>query len=184
MADKLIYANSDVTLHLVQGKVSSQFGEFEVVEGYNLAAGETLSLDNLASYQKEAVEKGEIPGLELVSESEAKKRAENMEEVKRLLAAAPGTVDVRTMVQIGDDNSFSDHQLSDAERVANHAARAEAEAGEAGPKDQKVTVVGAEEVTAPANAGLETRDDAGDQVQGSGGAEAAASKGSSKKSDK
>jgi hypothetical protein len=178
---KVVYAREDVTLHRVQGTVSSQFGEFEVVEGFNLPAGETVALDELASYQKEAIEGGKVAGAEVVSEKEAAKRQEGVAKVRDLLSRGANTIDVRTSVALGDDGSFSDHLVSDAERVANHAARAEEEAGEAGNSDEKVTVVQSESPDAPSNAGETTRDDLDEQVQGSGGQETAVSK--SKKSN-
>jgi hypothetical protein len=180
MADKLVYANSDATVHVKQGTVESQFGSFEIVEGRNLSVGDSLPLSDLASYQAEAIEAGDVPGLEVVSKSEADKKNAELERVKVLLGQAPGVVNVQTNVALGDDNSFSDHLVSDDERVANHVARAKDEAGES-VSDDKVTVVGAESADSPAASGVHTRDDL-DEVQGAEGAEAAhASKKSAKK---
>src|SRR5687767_14841374 len=106
MADgNLVYANQDTTVHVTQGTVSSQFGEFEVVEGHSLAAGETISLDQLPKYQQEAIKEGKVASVELVSEKEAQNRAENIQKVKALLGQVPGGVDVPFQAQqiLGDD---------------------------------------------------------------------------------
>lgn len=138
MADKkLVYANSDVTVHVAQGKVDSQFGNFEVVEGRNLAVGDTVELDSLPAYQREAIEAGEVEGLEVVSESEAEKRAEQLDKVKALLSGAPGQVDVvhdAAPYLLGDDNSHSDHVVPDEVKRENLAAQAEAESGSGSSK--------------------------------------------------
>lgn len=177
-SDKVLLATSDVTVHKSQGTFESQFGKQEVVEAVVLRPGDTMPVSELAEYQREKLESDGLTGVELVSEKEA---AEKKAQFDALVAAGAGTAGVPLAVQTvglsgpdADDGSFSDHLLSDAERVANHAARAEAEAGEAGPDGDKVTVAGAEEETSPASAGRETgSSDVDEEVQGSGGEEAA-----------
>ncbi len=131
MSDKLVYGNSDVTVHVTQGKVDSQFGNFEVVEGHSLTAGESYPLDKLAEYQQKSIEAGEVPGLEVVSKSEAEKKNADLEKVKQLMGVSSG-VNVQSSVLAGpdaNDNSHSDHQVPDEVKAGNLAAEAEAESG-------------------------------------------------------
>jgi hypothetical protein len=167
--EKLVYANSDHTVHVSSGTVENQFGSFETVEGYNLAVGETFPLSKLAKYQQEAIEAGEVSGLEVVSPKEAASRAEQMAKVKALVSGAPGVQDYRVGVALGDDGSYSDHLVSDVQRVANHAAMAEG--GDA------PVVAGAEEEGSPAFAGrTDDPEVVAEEVVGSGGEEPAAGK--------
>jgi hypothetical protein len=177
MADntgKVLYAGQDVTVHESMGKFETQFGTKEVVNAVVVRTGDTFPYDKLTDYQKEAVDNGELPGVEVLSQDEADKRSA---EVAKLRAFVEGTTTTYATVGLSgpdaQDGSFSDHLLSDAERVANHVARADEEAGEAGPDDQKVTVAGAETDNSPANSGLTTGTDVGEDVQGSAGVEAA-----------
>jgi hypothetical protein len=178
MADntgKVLYAGQDVTVHESMGKFETQFGTQEVVNAVVVRTGDTFPYDKLTDYQKEAADNGELPGVEVLSQDEADKRSA---EVAKLRAFVEGTTTTFATVGLSgpdaQDGSFSDHLLSDDERVANHAARAEKEAGEAGPADQKVTVAGAEGENTPATSGRKTKaSKTGDEVQGSGGAKAA-----------
>lgn len=172
MANKVLLATSDVTVHKLQGEWNGQFGPVENVEAVVLRPGDTIELDALASYQREAAENGDLFGVELVSEKEAQKRQADYAALQDA-ATAGVPLAFQTVTFAGDDGSFSDHLVSDDERVANHAARADEEAGEAGT-DDKVTVAGAESETSPATSGRKTRSrKVSDEVQGSGGEEAA-----------
>lgn len=184
MADKVVYASSDVTLHEVRGSEEVNGNTSYNVDSVNLAAGDSVDFDSLPPYQQEAVEAGKVPGVQVVSKSEADKL--NADRAKFLESLGLGAPDANFQTVDPNDGSFNDHEVSDAERVANHAARAKAEAGEAGPSDEKVTVAGAESDTSPATDGRTTDPDVvAEEVQGTAGADSAAKESKSKsKSDK
>lgn len=189
MANELVVATQDVTLHRSNGELELGDGrKTEDVSAFVLPAGKSVPLSSLAKYQQEQLKSEEgVAGLRVVSESEAKKLAEDAAggNVDPTVAMTAGHVALGPDVSesgVGSDPSFSDHQVADDERVANHVARAKEEAGEAGNDDEKVTVPGAEDETSPATAGRHTRADSGDQVQGSSGADTAVAKKSESKS--
>lgn len=174
--NKVVYANQDVTLHKSQGKFDTAFGTTqEVVEAVVLSAGETFPYDQLTEYQKEAADNGTLAGVEVLSEEEAQKKAEFVAAARAAVAGPTTSFTTQTLTggPEANDGSFSDHLVSDAERVANHAARAEEEAGEAVPEDAEPTVAGADRDNSPATAGRKTRKLDKDEVQGTGGADAA-----------
>lgn len=189
MADKVVYASGDVTLHAVQGSEQVNGNTVYNVEGVTLGVGDSFDYDKLPPYQQEAIDSGKVPGVEVMSADEAaKKSAERAAFLKSIGAGSPD-INFQTVGFAGpdgDDGSYSDHEVSDAQRVANHAARAKAEAGESGPSDEKVTVAGAESETSPATDGRDTDPDVvAEEVQGSGGADSAAKESKNKsKSEK
>jgi hypothetical protein len=168
MADQVVYASGDVTLHV--GTYSEQVNGNEIytVESVVLSAGDTLPLEELPPYQRESVEAGKVPNVQVVSADEA----DRMSAAWRDAQPNPHVVAFNARELGGpdaDDGSFSDHLLEDAERVANHVERGKEEAGEAGP-DNEVTVVGAEEENSPARSGRTTRATVAGEVQGTAGA--------------
>ena len=174
-SDKAVYATSDVTLHVVQGKEELNGNTVYNVESVVLGVGDAIDFDKLPPYQQEAVEAGKVPGVEVVSAKEAEKKSQERADFLKSIGAGSPDINFQTVGFAGpdaDDGSFSDHIVTDAERVANHAARAKAEAGEAGPDDQKVTVVGSDEPTSYAHDGKETSPETvEEEVQGADGKE-------------
>jgi hypothetical protein len=191
MANETVYASQDVTVHKTYGRSVQPNGqEVEDVTAVVLSAGESLPLSDLASYQQDSVKEGKVAGLEVLSDSEAAKRREEVQRFQAMVtgagvSAAPTTnVLGPTPEDVVVDVSFSDHHVSDAERVANHAAAAAELSGESGD-DSKVTVAGAEKEISPANAGRVTDPDlVQEKVQGSAGADAAVGKDEAKAAKK
>jgi hypothetical protein len=182
MANETVYASQDVTVHKTYGRSVQPNGqEVEDVTAVVLSAGESLPLSDLASYQQDSVKEGKVAGLEVLSDSEAAKRREEVQRFQAMVtgagvSAAPTTnVLGPTPEDVVVDVSFSDHHVSDAERVANHAAAAAELSGESGD-DSKVTVANAGRVTDP--------DLVQEMVQGSAGADAAVGKDEAKAAKK
>ena len=137
MSEKVVFASQEVTLHTSQGTYKTAFGaDQHVVESVTLVPGDTVELDKLPDYQQEAVKEGKVPGVEVMSKSEAEKKSE---EVARLRAfveqqsagGTPSFVFPGLSGPDADDGSFSDHLVPDSVRRENHAARGEEEAGSA-----------------------------------------------------
>lgn len=174
--DKVVYVSEDVTLHSVLGSEQVNGNTVYNVESVSLKTGDTFDFNKLPPYQQESVEAGTVPGVEVVSAKKAEELSKARSDFLKSIGAGEPDVNFQTVGFTGpdaDDGSFSDHEVSDAERVANHAARAKAEAGEAGPSDEKVTVVGADSEDSPANDGRTTgSSDVAEEVQGSGAKEA------------
>lgn len=184
--DKVLFVSDDVTLHSVQGSEQINGNTVYNVEAVTLGVGDTFNYDRLPPYQKEAVDAGKVPGVEVVSAKEAQEKQQARADFLQSLGVGSPDINFQAVGFTGpdaDDGSFSDHLVSDAERVANHVARAEEEAGEAGT-DGKVTVAGAESDTSFANAGKTTDPDVTDKVQGTGGEDSASTKESGKSKSK
>lgn len=177
MANEVVFATEDVTVHQKVGESVVAGNAREEVTGVVLSAGDTFPLDSLASYQQEAVKDGKVAGLKVMSESQAKKLTAEVEQARAVAQGAPGVNVFQTVTFTGpdgDDGSFSDHLLADDERAANHAARALSEAGTDVPDDAKLTLPGAESDESPATGGEHTASSTvSDHVQGAGGADAA-----------
>lgn len=184
MADeKYLVAKNEVTLHRLASpvRVSAAGREVVSVNAFVLTPeSDPVKLSELAPYQQEAAEAGELYGVDVVSESEAKKHVENREAVRAQMSGVE-VIEVRPgESSLPVDNSFSDHRVTDTERAENHALRGAEEAGEAGSDDDEgPAVVGSDSEDSPANAGEETRDDVGehsvDPADGKGGAKKASS---------
>ncbi len=132
MSDKVVYASADVTLHTVKGSEEVNGNTVYNVESVVLVPGESLELDKLPPYQQKAVLAGKVPGVQVVSAGEAEKLAASWTD--SLPGPGPSALTFYSQTKTGpdaDDGSYSDHELSDEERGANHAARGEAEAGSA-----------------------------------------------------
>jgi hypothetical protein len=166
-SNKVVYASSDVTLHVALGSEEFNGNTVWNVESVVLRPGDTLPLDKLPPYQKEAVEAGDVPGVQVVSEKEGEKLSAAWSDAQ----PNPHILAFNQQTKVGpdaDDGSFSDHELSDVERVANHKERGAAEAGEA-TDDSPATVTGADQADSPAQSGRKTRTGVHGEVQGSEG---------------
>lgn len=82
--NKVIFAEDAATVHITAGdEVTLADGSKHVpVESRVLHPGETLPLSEVPSYLKELVEKGEAPGLVLLTPNQAKKLQEKAEQMK------------------------------------------------------------------------------------------------------
>lgn len=136
---KVLFATGDVTVHKLVNKEKGQFGDYENVEALVVRQGETFPVDDLASYQKDDVEAGTFPNVEVLSADAAEKKAA---EHAMLVAAVSGpTIQTSTVGYTGpdaDDGSHSDHLVEDAERQENLANEAKADnAGDTSGKGGK-----------------------------------------------
>jgi hypothetical protein len=132
MANDVVYASQDVSLHRSFGVVDVNGREVEEVSGFVLPAGESVALEELASYQQEAIKQGNLAGLEVVSQDEAEKRKAQRAEVAQAASGVMATAPAQFTFgpdSTGPDTTVSDHAVSEMERLAEHAARAEEEAG-------------------------------------------------------
>jgi len=77
-AEKVIFANDAATVHILIGDVEEypDGTKYEPHESRVLEPGETIKLDEVTSYLREAVKKGEAPGLALLTVNQAKKLQE------------------------------------------------------------------------------------------------------------
>lgn len=77
-AKKVIFAMEAATVHILTGDVEEypDGTKFEPHESRVLAPGETIELDEVPSYLRSAVEKGEAPGITLLTVNQAKKLQE------------------------------------------------------------------------------------------------------------
>jgi len=112
MADKVLFAENAVTVHLLQRPdapvYKDQFGR-EVYDTYSqvLAPGQTVPANQVPPYVLESVEAGDVAGLKVMSESEAKKLLEQAGRIRTLLETP------EYMYASGWDNSHSDFLVSD-----------------------------------------------------------------------
>lgn len=127
MSEKLVYANTDHTLHVSKGVDSTQFGSFEIVEGYNLIAGQTYPLIELAKYQQEAIEAGQVPGLELLTFKEVGSRAKEREKLEALVSGKPAPKELKAEEVVG--NVVSDDVLDTVDLDAAKEPVIELESG-------------------------------------------------------
>lgn len=139
MADKVVLAVKDVSVHQGTHKELVAGNEVYSVSSKVLRAGQSVELDSLPPYVRERVESGDYDGLKVVSEGDAVKVA----------AALESGADLSIIMSLGalEDPSFSDHHVSQRERVANHAELAVAEDGagdEALPSLEGLDTSGAE----------------------------------------
>ena len=81
---KVIFAEEAATVHVLSGDVvkNPDGTLFEPHESRVLTPGETLPLSEVPSYLKELVEKGEAPGLSLLTPAQAKKLNEKADKLK------------------------------------------------------------------------------------------------------
>jgi hypothetical protein len=89
--NKVIFAERAATVHIKAGdEVTLPDGNLHVpIESRVLAPGETLPLSEVPSYLKASVEKGEAPGLVLLTPNQAKKLQEQAEMMKSQTLAIP-----------------------------------------------------------------------------------------------
>lgn len=82
--NKVIFAEEAATVHILTGEpVDYPDGtKFEPHESRVLIPGETLSLSEVPSYLRDLVEKGEAPGLTLLTPTQAKKLNERAKTVR------------------------------------------------------------------------------------------------------
>lgn len=74
--EKVIFAELAATVHVLSGDVEKDANGKIINEPYEsrvMTPGETLQLTDVPSYLREAVEKGEAPGLTLLTPAAAKK---------------------------------------------------------------------------------------------------------------
>jgi hypothetical protein len=74
VAEKVIFAEDAATVHISLGPPQKMGDKmYEPRESRVLAPGETIGLSEVTSYLREAVLKGEAPGLTLLTVNQAKK---------------------------------------------------------------------------------------------------------------
>jgi hypothetical protein len=134
MANKVLLAESDVTVHVLFAPgaepETDQFGrKLYAVESKVLRAGDTVEADMVPPYVLEAVKAEKAAGLKLMSASQAEKVKAD---AARLRALAAGNAE--GMYAAGWDGSHYDHLVPDSVRMANLAAEGEADA-ETNPDD-------------------------------------------------
>ena len=84
-AEKVIFANEAVTVHLVDGDpVLDSDGNIiqEPVTGKVMLPGETIALTDVPSYLRKLVEEGNAPGLTLLTPTQAKRLVSQAEKAK------------------------------------------------------------------------------------------------------
>src|SRR4051794_32263599 len=109
MADKVVYATSDVTLHSVQGTEEVNGNTVYNVESVNLGVGESFPFDKLPPYQQESVEAGKVPGVEVISAKEAEEKSTARADFLKSIGAGEPDVNFQTVGLSGpdaDDGSF------------------------------------------------------------------------------
>lgn len=87
-AEKVIFAEDTATVHVLDGDVveNPDGSKFEPVTGRVLLPGETLGLSEVPSYLRELVEKGEAPGLTLLTPAQAKRLVNQAARAKASIA--------------------------------------------------------------------------------------------------
>lgn len=140
--NQVVFVTEDVTLHQTSGEVTSPFGDkYENVTAVTLLPGESVPLKSLPKYQQTAVKNGEVNAVEVLSESEAKKKAAYIEKIRALVAGGNVT-NLDGLALSGpdaDDGSHSDHEVPDDVKADNHAKRGEEEAGSGPDPDEEKT---------------------------------------------
>lgn len=121
MGDKVLLAESDVTVHVLFAPGAppekDQFGrELFAVSSRVLRAGDTVDADLVPPYVLEAAERGEAASLKLMRKSEADEVVAKAAQLRALAAGAP-----EHLYAAGWDNSHSDHLVPDSIRMANLA---------------------------------------------------------------
>ena len=89
--NKVIFAEDAATVHIKAGD-PQEYPDgtlFEPIESRVLSPGETLPLSEVPSYLKALVEKGEAPGLVLLTPNQAKKLQEKAELMKSKTLVIP-----------------------------------------------------------------------------------------------
>ena len=130
MANEVVFADRDVTLHVLAGgpnaePAKDQFGrESYDVRSQTLLPGQSVSVDEVPPYVLEAVKADRIEGLSVMSEKQAQKLLSEAERLRGLVAP------VAEQYGAGWDQSHSDWLVPDSVRIAQLAARGEAEAGD------------------------------------------------------
>lgn len=116
---KVVFATQDVSVHRSMGSTKVGKRERHRVTGVVLGVGDSMPLEDLPPYQREAVEAGKVAGLEVMEEEEAAKHAAALRS-----GVNPAHLNMRTSAFIGDDGSHSDHEVPDEVRRENLANEA------------------------------------------------------------
>lgn len=93
--EKVIFAEDAATVHILDGDVVEfpDGSKFEPTYSKVLNPGETLELSVVPSYLREAVLKGEAPGLTLLTPTQAKRLVNRAEKSKASLADLANMID-------------------------------------------------------------------------------------------
>lgn len=88
-AEKVIFAETAVTIHLLDGVVQENpdGSIFEPVTGKVLLPGDTVALTDVPSYLRKLVEEGKAPGLSLLTPNQAKRLVSQAERAKTSISA-------------------------------------------------------------------------------------------------
>jgi hypothetical protein len=96
---QVLFANNEVVVHILLDPNPDTINNQELygVESKILLPGSYVELDKVPPYLRESVKKGEAPGLELMSESKAKKVAAQAEAIRN---ANQNTLDVGSISRL------------------------------------------------------------------------------------